>query len=87
LAAVEAALEVLAELLATDCHFARLYTSGVFEFAQSVDMVFHTVLTSLESLDPRHEAALSRNPPPLEQTHLLNIGTVEGSHFEEVAAA
>jgi hypothetical protein len=73
--AVPVAVEVPAE--ATEAHLAAEYTMGVFESPQLVDIVVYTPETSAASLEPKQDAAESRNPPPLLHTQALNLGTVE----------
>jgi hypothetical protein len=62
---------------AADNHFSEVYAIGVFESRQFVDIVLYTVFKSPASLEPKHFAAESINPPPLLQTQPLNFGTVE----------
>lgn len=68
-------------------HFANVNAMDVPESPQFLDIVLYTLSTSLESFWPRHDAALSRNPPPLLHTQVLNLGTVDVSQAEASAAA
>lgn len=68
-------------------HFANVNAMGVPESPQFLDIVLYTLPTLLESSFPRHDAALSRNPPPLLHTQVLNLGTVDVSQAEASAAA